>query len=509
MEYVLTASEMKFCDNYTIEKIMVPPLLLMERAAIEMTRVILLRAQACKNVIVFAGTGNNGGDAIAVGRLLSESNKKVTFYMPGDLMKATPETKTQIKIIENMGFSIHNNLPKKEYDIVVDGLFGIGLTRDVTGAYSRAVSEINELKENGAMVAAVDIPSGICADTGKVKGCAVKADITVAFEFAKAGHYFYPGREYAGELFVCGIGISHKALEVTEPSYTTAKRAELKELLPHRLPYGNKGTFGKVLLFAGCSEMCGAAVLCGKAVFHAGAGMLKIVTAKENSETINKLLPEAMITIYETGEETEKLNEAIEWADVLVAGPGIGTGEAALKVIKLLLKQKEKPLVLDADALNLIAKDEELQNAVRTYDKNCIIMTPHPGELIRLTGRRMEEYKDNPKVMVNLLAKKYDCVVVGKDAVTLVAESDHHGMFLNQLGNEGMAVAGSGDVLAGIIGGLLAQKMQTYKAAVAGVLLHACAGDVAAKKKSRIGMMTSDILDGVCVVLKEAEEKRS
>ena len=509
MEHVLTAKEMKYYDNYTIEKVQIPSLLLMERAAMEMSLCIEQRTKADSCVIVFAGTGNNGGDAFAIGRILSQKGMEVVFYMPGGKAKATPEMQTQMQIIENMGFSIHSILPKKEYDIVIDGLFGIGLSREVTGVYAKAIEEINELKEKGAMVAAVDIPSGICADTGKVMGCAVRADMTVAFEFAKAGHYFFPGREFAGELVVCGIGISHKALKEKEPSYITANRTDLFKLLPKRKPYGNKGTFGKVLLFAGNKEMCGAAVLCGKAVFTAGAGMLKIVTSKENGDVLRKILPEAMLYMYENKAEKERLIEAINWADVLVAGPGIGKTDDAAEVLQTFLEQKEKPFVIDADALNLIAENSSLQKLVMSYNKNHIIMTPHPGELIRLSKNSMDEYKEISNVIIRELAQKYGCVIVGKDAVTLVAESDRSILFLNHLGNDGMAVAGSGDVLAGIIGGLLAQNMQAFDAAKTGVLLHAIAGDEAAATRSRMGMMTSDILDGVCNVLKEAEEQRS
>ncbi len=507
MRCVLTADEMKYYDNYTIEKTGIPSLLLMERAAMEMTAVIESRMNYDDRIIVFAGTGNNGGDALAAGRILCQKGVKVTFYMPGDLQKMSRETEKQVEILQNLGFSIYGNLPEGEYDIIVDGLFGIGLKREVSGVYKRAVSEMMRLKGQGAWIAAVDIASGICADTGRVMGCAVAADLTVTFAYAKAGHYFYPGREYTGELFIREIGITKKATEEKRPSYMTVDQESLTEMLPKRTGSGNKGTFGKVLLFAGSKDMCGAAVLCGKGVFSAGAGMVKIITPAENREILQKILPEAMLYTYTDGPEEEAVAEALSWADVIVAGPGIGKSEEAVRIMQMILKQGKKPLVIDADGLNLIAQEEKIQRAVLAYEAGRIIMTPHPGEFVRLSGISMEDYKKNPKAAIKELARRYCCVIVGKDAVTLVGSYEDEMLFMNHLGNDGMAVAGSGDVLAGTIGGFLAQGMEAFAAACLGVQIHAAAGDKAAERKSRYGMMASDILDGLYDVLNEAEER--
>lgn len=502
MQYIITAEEMKYYDSYTIEKTRIPSLLLMERAAMEMAGIVERRVKKGDEIIVFAGTGNNGGDALAVGRMLAEKGTAVAFYMPGERNKATAETRKQLEILENLGFSIHGNLPEKEYDIVIDGLFGIGLKREINGIYKEAVEKINDLKEKGALVAAVDIPSGICADSGRILGCGVKADMTVTFGYGKAGHYFYPGREYTGELFVRDIGITKKALDEKSPSYMTLCKEELKELLPERKKWGNKGTFGKVLLYAGSFDMCGAALLCGRSILRSGAGMVKIITPMENRRIIQQALPEAMLYTYEGMPDKDAVEQSLAWADVLVAGPGIGKGKAARYLLEIFLKQGKKPMVIDADGLNLVAEEENLQKAVREYEKDKLIMTPHPGELIRLSGQSMEDYCQSPYRAVTRLADAFSCILVGKDAVTLTAAPLKTTVYMNTTGNDGMATAGSGDVLAGIIGGLLAQGLLGFRAACIGVGLHGAAGDRAASKKGRYGMTASDIIDEMCGIMR-------
>lgn len=500
MQYIVTAEEMKFYDSYAMERIGISSLVLMERAAMEMADVLSKYVRRGVRVAVFAGTGNNGGDALALGRILAAKGAVVTFYMPGGESKAAKETKKQISIIKNLGFSILSNLPETEYDIVIDGLFGIGLTRKITGKYAGAVDAVNSLKEKGALVASVDIPSGIHADTGRIMGCSVEADITVTFEYGKAGHYFYPGRTKMGKLFIRSIGLTGKAFEEKQPSYFTFGRNEMKQLLPERDPAGHKGTFGKVLLIAGNRNMAGAAILCGRSIMRMGAGMLRIMTHASNRSIIQKSLPEAMIDTYSRMPEEKQVDEALAWADVIVAGPGLSKGEDAKALMKQILQQGKMPMVIDADGLNVIAETEELQQAVKDYERRKIIMTPHPGELIRLAGIEMEQYQENPGEEVKKLAQSFGCIVAGKDAVTLAASPDVEAVYMNLTGNDGMATAGSGDVLSGVIGGLVAQHA-SFEAACLGICLHGIAGDQAAAAKSRYGVMASDMIEEICKIL--------
>lgn len=237
--------------------------------------------------------------------------------------------------------------------------------------------------------------------------------------------------------------------------------------------------------------------------------MVKILTQEANRVILQKTLPEAMLLTYDSLPDEQYLKEAIAWADVIVAGPGIGTMPEAAVIMEQLLSQKKMPFVVDADGLNLIASEDKLQKAVLQYEEGKLIMTPHPGELCRLWGISMTEYRDDSVAAVKAVAGKYHCVVVGKDAATLVASSETDIPFLNHLGNDGMAVAGSGDVLAGIIGGFLAQGQEPVLAAVTGVTAHAMAGEKAAEHKSRYAVKASDITEYLSEILKEAEEKRS
>ena len=514
MQYIVTAQEMKKYESFAMERIGIPPLLLMERAAMEMRDVLMRYVREKSRILVFAGTGNNGGDALAVGRLLAEKGAEVSFYMPGNRRRVSAETRKQLSILRNLGFAVFSKLPEAEYDIVIDGLFGIGLSRDIEGVYESAVEEIARFRAKGALVASVDIPSGISADSGKALGRCVYADLTVTFEYAKAGHYLYPGKVAAGRLFIRRIGLDGRALkEAGLPSFFTYPGKELQNRLPVRNPAGHKGSFGRVLLIAGSRGMAGAAILCGRSIFRTGAGMVKIITPDSNREILQTTLPEAMVDSYGEMPNLDGARKALSWADVVVAGPGMGQGEDAKALLYQVLagecgdgREGERALVLDADALNLIAGSQKLQEAVCSYKKGRMIMTPHPGEFARLSGLTMEEYGRDRKRAVQSLARRFGCVIVGKDAVTLAAAPEEGPVFLNLSGNDGMAVAGSGDVLAGVIGGLLAQGLPPYEAACAGVCLHGYGGDAAARARSRYGVMASDIIEGVMDVICRVKE---
>ena len=501
MQYVLKAKEMKYCDQKTIEKIGIPSLVLMERAAL-VTIEEIERIQKIKgNILVAAGTGNNGGDGLAIGRMLVEKGAKVTFLLVGSREKVSEETNAQIRIVENLGFSIQSKIENEEYDMIVDALFGIGLGRAVEGKYCELIEAMNRMKQKGTFICSVDIPSGICADTGKVMGCAVKADLTVSYAYAKRGHLLYPGKEYTGILKVRDIGIPKKIFGESTSSAFYYEKEDLKGALAMRRPDGNKGTFGKVLLLAGSHDMCGACLVCGESVMRTGAGMVKIISPECNREIIQKALPEAMLQSYTDEPDEASLSKSIAWADVLVAGPGVGTGEIALKVLTFCLKNSKIPIVLDADALNLISEEEALQELVKTREEGMTVMTPHPGELVRLLQTDMEKYRNDREELVEALIEKYNCVVAAKDAVTLVAEGKQREICINISGNDGMATAGSGDVLAGIIGGLLAQKMNAFDAASFGVFLHGLAGDTASEKKGKHSVMATDIVKALPEVI--------
>lgn len=494
MKYAVTAAEMKLYDQKTISEIGIPSLVLMERAALETVRVLLAERKEMKRVLIAAGTGNNGGDGLAVGRILASRGVKVTFLLAGSWEKLSKETAMQKDILLNSGFSILRKIENEEYDIVIDALFGIGLSREVEGEYAKWIHTLNDMKQQGTYICSLDIPSGICADTGKVMGCAVRADLTAAFAFAKRGELLYPGREYTGKLVVCDIGIPSAVLENQYPGAAYLEREDAIRKLPERRPDGNKGTFGKVLLIAGSRDMCGACILAGSSAFKTGAGMVKIITPECNREILQSTLPEAMLYSYGDMPEPEQIQKALDWADVAAIGPGLGMDNAARFMIRYCLENSVIPLVLDADALNLIGMDQELAKLLAHKNGENVVLTPHPGELVRLLGIDMENYRaDRMKVIQEALIR-YGCILAAKDAVTITAGKNAKELFINTSGNDGMAVAGSGDVLTGIIIGLMAQKMPCFEAAGLGVYLHGLAGEEACRSNGRYGMTAMDIV---------------
>ena len=511
MKYVLTAAEMKGYDTNTIEKIGIASQVLMERAALAVIEELKKVKKGMKRILVAAGCGNNAGDGIAIGRMLLLEGYRVDICLAGEREKCSAETVHQLEILENLGFSITGKNPDAEYDMIVDALFGIGLSREVSGVYQEFVEDINRRKKAGAFVCSVDIASGICADTGKVMGCAVKADLTVSFAFAKRGQLLFPGREYTGKLVVKDIGITEKSFYGKEPLARCLEQQDIEKLLPERIPYGNKGTFGKVLLIAGSEDMSGACLLCGKAIFRMGAGMVKIVTPECNKQLLQQMLPEAMLLSYVGKPQEDKVAQAVKWADVVVIGPGLSKSREAVMLVREVLLGEEKPLIIDADGLNLISENEVLNCLAQKRGregKAPLIFTPHPGELVRLCGVGMEEYKANRLALLQQAKERYGAVIAGKDAVTITVCPQDEGIILNTSGTDGMATAGSGDVLAGVIAGLLAQRAEGYLAAALGVYLHGLAGEAAAGKFGCRAMMAGDIADALGYVLKYREDTR-
>lgn len=532
MQYLVSAEEMKRYDNYTIEEIGIPSMVLMERAALSVVASMRehLGELHDKRILVVCGGGNNGGDGLAVARMLLDLECIVDVVLLATEEKCTEQTRIQLKILKSLlpvssninlytdGQKMLPILESKEYAIIIDAIFGVGLSRPVEGEYKNWIEMINT---SGSYVIAVDIPSGIDADLGRCMGCAVKADLTVTFAFAKRGLYLYPGKEYAGEVDCKQIGITAKSFDgkppvcFTYPRISTDDKTQLLEkvskFLPQRNSAGNKGTFGKLLVIAGSKDMCGACLLCAESAYRIGAGMVKIVTVEANREIVQTSFPEAMLLTYaEEKIPVQALLESFKWADGVVIGPGIGLGKSAEALLELVLKEVDCPLVIDADALNLLAANEELKSLLKARKAQLpggkTVLTPHQGELARLTGKTIVELKEEPLIWAKELAERLGCVVVSKDASTIVCDADE-AFFLNTAGNSGMATAGSGDVLAGILGCFLVQKQERCNSMLEwvakGVFLHACAGDLAKERVGEHAMLAGDLIQSLKEISKE------
>ncbi len=488
MRYIVTADEMREYDKNTIEQIGIPGLVLMERAAMAVASEITKRFTE-ETVFIVCGVGNNGGDGLALARILMDLHFDVTICVVGDTARASESWKQQRRILEHYSPKIIEEMTLvqgKSYTVVVDALFGVGLSRDITGRYALAIQHMNDLS---AYKVAVDIPSGISSDNGRVLGCAFQADVTVTFAFAKLGMYKAKAREYIGRCVLADIGINEKAFLDSGPGYFTYDEMP-HMLMPQRTPDGNKGTFGKVLVVAGFEHMIGAGILCARAALEMGSGMVKVICPAENRAILQATLPDVLYG------DTDDLQDSLSWADVVVIGPGLGTSNQATRVLEQVLALSMLPIVVDADALNLISKNESLKDALKSYVGEKIL-TPHMGELSRLTRNEMAYLKENVTDVAKEWSKEYHCNMVCKDARTVVVGWNREMVYLNTSGNSGMATAGSGDVLAGIIAALLAQKEQAFDASCKGVYLHGLTGDEAASVHSEYGVTASRIIENI------------
>ncbi|MCI7814312.1 MAG: NAD(P)H-hydrate dehydratase [Lachnospiraceae bacterium] len=495
MRYLLDGRQMKEMDAAVIHEIGVPSAVLMERAALAAVEV-LEKQFDLGHVLVVCGSGNNGGDGFAIARLLHLKNKKVTVLFAGKETSCTQETALQKKICEKYQIPVCRNWEDGEYTSIVDALFGIGLSRKVEGSYRELIEQINA---HPAKVLAVDIASGICADNGKVMGVAVKADATVTFAYEKIGHVLYPGAWYSGQVFTKDIGIVPEKTTCCLSDCYTYDQSDLSRL-PRRSDYSNKGTYGKTLLIAGSKNMSGAAYLSGLAAYRVGTGLVQIVTESCNHSILQQLLPEAILSAEEWENlDEKKIAEKLGWATAAVVGPGLGISEEKRKLVCEVIRKARTPLVVDADALNLLSGQME----VLTEKGSDVILTPHIMEMARISRRSKEEILEDLIGAAKALASRYDVICVLKDARTIVTDGKE--VYINKSGNHGMAVGGSGDVLSGIIAGLLAQKMEPFEAAKLGVYLHGMAGDRAREEIGAAAMIASDLLNQIGKVEKTEE----
>lgn len=488
MRYLPNGIQMSRADSYTIQKTGIPSLVLMERAALKTVETMHTHGIDTSRALIVCGSGNNGGDGFAIARLLAEEGAAPRILFAGRERSLSEECRIQKKIAENLGIGIITEIPEEEYTVIIDAVFGVGLSREINGRYADIITWMNE---QDCSKVAVDIPSGVSSVTGKILGTAFCADLTVAMACVKAGCEMYPGRYCAGETVAVPIGIDPEFFSSDEDVCITYDRCDIPELLPERKADSHKGSYGKVLMITGSSGMAGAAYLSAKAAYAVGAGLVQIYTSQENRTILQQLLPEAVISCYE-GYDEDKLMQLLEWADVVCIGCGLGTGETSERILESTLRKVNVPCVIDADGLNLLSRKMDLLDAMRSP----VILTPHMKEMSRLTGYSVRELSDRRLEIIQEFTEKYPAVCVLKDSRTFVKEKGRH-PFFNLAGNSAMAKAGSGDVLAGVITGLSAQGMQAYESAALGVFLHACGGDVAKGMKGSYSVMARDLITGI------------
>ncbi|MBO5460629.1 MAG: NAD(P)H-hydrate dehydratase [Ruminococcus sp.] len=498
MRYLPDGAWMQKADAYTIQGIGVPSVVLMEHAAQSMISALEENNIDCSRTLIVCGSGNNGGDGFAIARLLYQKKNYVTVVFAGKESSMTEECRIQCQVVRNMGIPVVTEIPENEYSLVIDALFGVGLSREVGGHYAELIEQMNALSGTKA---AVDIPSGVSAFSGKVLGIAFEADLTVTFQCEKIGCVMFPGKQYAGQVIVTDIGISTEIFAGKNEIRYTMDAADLKKHLPKRSQNTHKGSYGKVLMITGSKGMAGAAYLSAKAAYVCGAGLVQIYTDEANRTVLQQLLPEAIISTYEEYEE-EKLKQLLTWADVVCMGCGLGQGTLSKKIFKAAMQYNTAPCVIDADGLNILSEHMELLKDCRTE----MILTPHMKEMSVLLGCSVKEVMENRFELLEKFVNEYPAVCVLKDARTAVA-SKNSPVYVNTLGNQAMAKAGSGDVLAGTITGLLAGHLKADEAARTGVLLHACGGDEARDELGSYSVLAQNLICGIQRCLKKVEDK--
>lgn len=513
---VATAEEIRQLDREAIEVIGIPGIVLMENAGLQVVRVMNAYFPHLKTqkVLVVCGKGNNGGDGLVVARHLDNQGVDVRVTLLTEKTQLKGEAKLNFDIAEKMNLPIveltsNEQLPAfrnllLQADIVVDAILGTGLSDAVKGFYKHIIESINKTHKP---IIAVDIPSGLSADTGMVYGSCIKADVTVTFAIPKRGVILYPAADYVGNLEVVDIGIPKKLISSSGIKVHLVEYANVQGVFRKRMPNTHKGTYGHALVIAGSPGKSGAALMAGRSALRAGAGLVTLAIPENLRVPLEIPTLEVMTTsLPETAQGTvsleayDKIMNLAQDKRVAAIGPGLSTHPATVELVLRLIRTLEIPMVLDADAINAVAQNPE----VLLEAKAPVVLTPHPGEMARLTPNI--HVQNNRIPVAQETARKYNVFIALKGVRTIVAAPDGN-VFINPTGNPGMATAGTGDVLTGIIAGLIAQNIIPVEAAKSGVFLHGLAGDLVVKDKGEYGLLAGDLIDAIPNAIKFIQDQ--
>ncbi|HUP64513.1 MAG TPA: NAD(P)H-hydrate dehydratase [Thermoanaerobaculia bacterium] len=497
MMKILTAAQMKSVDRRAIE-LGIPSLLLMESAAIAVADAILETFPEAARVTLFCGPGNNGGDGLALARLLDARGLDVEVFLAWFGRKPSTEAEANRKICEKAGVSITTLDDEKGIesavrvaeagDLVVDALFGTGLSRPLEAPFSDLVLALGSVD---APVVAVDLPSGLDASTHRVSGAVIEAELTVTFVAPKIAHVFSPASDYCGEVVVAAISIPESALEQENVAISMITPEAAAALFPRRQRQTHKGTYGHVAIVAGSPGRSGAALLAARGSIRSGCGLVTVLSDASTAAAVVARSPEAMTAIIDAGEGARKVADVVNRRDAALLGPGLPDDDSSWQFARELTAAVQIPAVVDASALN--AFEGRIADLSSSHPR---VLTPHPGELARLLGRDTSAIVDDRLESAQTAARSSGCVVVLKGDTTLIAVPDGE-VFVNPTGNPGMATGGMGDVLGGIIASLLAQGHEAIDAAIGGVYLHGLAGDMLEEESSDTGLAAFDLAEAL------------
>lgn len=510
--YVVTGEEMGCIDRRAIEEYRIPGIVLMENAALRSVDIIEREYNIYgKNIVILVGGGNNGGDGLAIARHLHLAGAYVKVFATFTRESTKGDAKANLQMVEALSIPmtyiscgediIHLGDSLRDVDLVVDALFGTGLSRDVTGIAGDVIDIINK---HNVPIVAIDMPSGIHALTGSCMGRAIEAAHTITFGYPKRGHYLYPGREYSGRLHIVPISLPGDSAGAIGVTTFTFDEIEVASMLKERPRDSHKGTFGRVGVLAGSTGFTGAAYLTSLAAQRSGAGLVTLGVPSEIQPIMAGKLTEVMTYPIESDDTGHfsfaagaEAAQFLQDKDVLALGPGMGEREHLFEFIRHILGKIDISIVIDADGLNNISNDIGI---LGDY-KGSIVLTPHPGEMARLTGEAIESIIADPIKSALGLSQKTGTIVLLKGATTVVANWNGE-VYINKTGNAGMASGGSGDVLTGIIASLIAQGYDAFLATIIGSFVHGRAGDMAASEKGETGIIAHDILDAIPYVFK-------
>lgn len=494
--------EMQEIDKWAQESLKIPGIVLMEnagRGCVEVLREYFDLEGL--NVLIVCGKGNNGGDGMVIARHLKNNRANVKVVLLGKGNELKGDALLNYQILKNAKFDIIEvSSPQKlkrifkesHYDCIIDAIFGTGFKGEPSGIFLEAIRLINE---TDAFVLSVDIPSGINGDTGRFEKNCVIADATPVMCLPKRGNYLFPGRAFCGAIYLVDIGVPYDLIDNGFPRIIDFD--DIYRILPFRDPAGNKGTFGQVLIIAGARGFSGAAAMASISCLRTGAGLVRLAAPEGIMDSLEaKLLEVVKVPLRQTGEETisvkaiDTILPLLEKTDVVIIGPGLTTNNETAKFVKELLPKLKIPLVIDADALNIISEDVKILKKVNTD----FILTPHPGELSRLTKLTVRKINEERIDIALEYAKEFGGILILKGAPTVIASPEGE-LFVNPTGNSGLATAGSGDVLVGIIGGLLAQGLTPISSAIGGVFLHGLSADLFVKENNEYSLIAGDLID--------------
>jgi NAD(P)H-hydrate epimerase len=489
---IFETETIKALDQYTIDHEPIDSIDLVERAATAFTHEYIRHFTKQNRVIIFSGQGNNGADALAIARLLSEESYRIEVYLFNPAQHLSPDcelnkqrllTDRKVRLIEVFEDFTPPDLTAR--DIVIDGLFGSGLNRPLSGGYVAVVDYINQ---SDATVVSIDIPSGLFGEDNRLNDARsiIKADWTYTFEFPKLAFILPENALFVGKWKVLPIGIHPDVIENTKTPYQMVTDEDMTGIIRPREAFAHKGVFGHALLIAGSKGKMGAAVLSARACLRSGVGRLTVHLPHRGETTVQTAIPEAMLSLDENEDFVSTLPDVSSYKAVGI-GPGLGVQTSSATVLKQLLTSAEKPLVLDADALNILALNKDWLTLLPPHT----VLTPHPKEFDRLFGTCASGYERLHKATAMAVEHKVCILLKGAYSATCTPEGN---VYVNTTGNPGMATAGSGDVLTGILLGLSAQGYSPETSAVVGAYLHGLAGDMAAADVSEEALIAGDII---------------